>query len=109
MYDLAPPAAKYEEEGQALRALARSEDGLYNAADRSPSRAIRQTALAHRQKRDRYTTTVNLLAQEFKEQAMMREFTLKRLEKEKTHWFQNCKLPRGTSCPEDAVVKGWVM
>lgn len=91
MYDLAPPAAKYEEEGQALRALARSEDGLYNAADRSASRAVRQTASLHRQKRDRYTTHVNLLAQEFKEQATMREFTLKRLEKEKTHWFSNCK------------------
>lgn len=91
MYNLAPPAAKYEEEGQAIRALARSEDGLCNAANRSPSRSTRQTACSHRQKGERYTSFVDVLAQQFKEQTIMRKFTFKRLKKEKWHWFSHSK------------------
>ena len=91
MYDIAPPGSKYDEEGAKLRALSRQEDSKYNAADRSPDRAKRLTATAHRTKRDRYTFFVNLLAQEFKEQTISRQFTIKRLTKERQHWFARCE------------------
>ncbi|TFK73010.1 hypothetical protein BDN72DRAFT_791474, partial [Pluteus cervinus] len=86
-YDLCPPGAKYDEEGAALRALWRQEDSKYVAADRSADRAKRMTAASHRTRRDRYNTYVDLLAKEFKEQTISRAFTLKRIAKEKNHWF----------------------
>jgi THO complex subunit 2 len=90
-YDLTPPGSKYDEEGAALRTLSRSEDSKYIAADRSADRAKRLTAGTHRSKRDRYNVFVNTLAQEFKEQTVSREFTMKRLGREKQHWFAHCE------------------
>jgi THO complex subunit 2 len=90
-YDLAPPASKYDEEGAALRALSRQEDSKYIAADRSSDRTKRQTATAHRARRDRYNLFVNTLAQEFKEQTASRMFTIKRLARERQHWFAHSK------------------
>ncbi|KAG2361997.1 transcription factor/nuclear export subunit protein 2-domain-containing protein [Suillus spraguei] len=87
MYDLAPPAARYDEECAALRTLSRQEDSKYIAADRSPDRTKRLSAGSHRAKRDRYNAFVNTLAQEFKEQTASRVFTMKRLAREKHHWF----------------------
>ncbi|KAI0047273.1 hypothetical protein FA95DRAFT_1664524 [Auriscalpium vulgare] len=115
-YDLSPPAAKYDEEGAALRALSRQEDSKYNAADRSSDRVKRQGAAAHRARRDRYNTYVHTLAQEFKEQTASRMFTIKRLAKEKLHWFahgpkaavlasaiiEHCLQPRSLLSPMDA-------
>jgi len=91
MYDIAPPSSKYDEEGARLRTLSRQEDAKYNAADRSADRAKRSSAAAHRNRRDRYTAFVNILAQEFKEQTVSRQFTIKRLAREKQHWFAHCK------------------
>jgi THO complex subunit 2 len=88
-YDLTPPAAKYDEEGAALRTLSRQEDAKCVAADRSSDRAKRQTAASHRAKRDRYNAYVNALAQEFKEQTISRAFTMKRLARERQHWFSH--------------------
>ncbi|KAG2148090.1 transcription factor/nuclear export subunit protein 2-domain-containing protein [Suillus clintonianus] len=87
MYDLAPPAARYDEECAALRTLSRQEDSKYIAADRSADRTKRLSAGSHRAKRDRYNAFVNTLAQEFKEQTASRVFTMKRLAREKHHWF----------------------
>ncbi|KAG1857214.1 transcription factor/nuclear export subunit protein 2-domain-containing protein [Suillus tomentosus] len=87
MYDLAPPSARYDEECAALRTLSRQEDSKYIAADRSADRTKRLSAGSHRAKRDRYNAFVNTLAQEFKEQAASRVFTMKRLAREKHHWF----------------------
>lgn len=87
MYDLSPPATRYDEEGAALRTLSRQEDAKYISADRSSDRAKRLTASTHRAKRDRCNAFVNTLAQEFKEQTASRVFTLKRLTREKQHWF----------------------
>jgi len=87
MYDLSPPAARYDEEGAALRTLSRQEDAKYISADRSSDRAKRLTASSHRARRDRCNAFVNTLAQEFKEQTASRVFTLKRLAREKQHWF----------------------
>ncbi|EGO01596.1 hypothetical protein SERLA73DRAFT_49063 [Serpula lacrymans var. lacrymans S7.3] len=115
-YDLAPPAARYDEEGAALRTLSRQEDSKYTAADRSADRTKRQMASSHRAKRDRYNTFVNTLAQEFKEQAASRVFTMKRLAREKQHWFahnsraavlasaviEHCIQPRCLLSPMDA-------
>lgn len=86
-YDLAPPAAKYDEECAVLRTLSRQEDSQYIAADRSPDRAKRQAAYTHRDKRNRYNMFVNMLGQELKEQTAARVFTIKRLVREKQHWF----------------------
>lgn len=86
-----PPASKYDEEGAALRALSRQEDSKYIAADRSADRAKRMTASSHRTRRDRYNHYVILLAQEFKEQTISREFTIKRLAREKHNWFAHCE------------------
>ncbi|KAI0254213.1 transcription factor/nuclear export subunit protein 2-domain-containing protein [Lactifluus subvellereus] len=88
-YDLAPPAARYEEEGAVLRSLSRQEDSKYTMADRSSDRTKRQGAQAHRARRDRYAQFAQTLAQELKTQAASRRFTIKRLAKEKTHWFSH--------------------
>ncbi|KAH9938580.1 transcription factor/nuclear export subunit protein 2-domain-containing protein [Fomitopsis serialis] len=89
-YELVPPAARYDEECATLRSLSREEDSLYNAADRSSDRTKRQTAPVHREKRNRYNLYVNILGQELKEQTAVRGFTIKRLAREKQHWFAHC-------------------
>ncbi|OSD04328.1 hypothetical protein PYCCODRAFT_1444038 [Trametes coccinea BRFM310] len=86
-YDLSPPAAKYDEECATLRTLSRQEDSLYIAADRSSDRVKRMTANSHRDKRNRINAIVNALSQELKEQTAARVFTIKRLSREKQHWF----------------------
>ncbi|KAL0063115.1 THO2 plays a role in transcriptional elongation [Marasmius tenuissimus] len=88
-YDLSPPGSRYDEEVATLRTLIRQEDAKYIAADRSADRSRRQSANVHRLRRDRYTTFVDTLTQEFKEQTVSRVFTLKRLSREKQHWFPN--------------------
>ncbi|KAH7888047.1 transcription factor/nuclear export subunit protein 2-domain-containing protein [Phlebopus sp. FC_14] len=92
MYDLAPPASRYDEECAALRTLSRQEDAKYINADRYADRARKLTASSHKAKRDRYNAFGNTLAQEFKEQTASREFTLKRLAREKQHWFAHVEL-----------------
>ena len=91
-YDLIPPGTKYDEEGAKLRALSRQEDSKYIAADRSADRSKRLTASSHRTRRDRYTAFVNVLAKEFKEQTISRAFTIKRLARERQHWFSHCMI-----------------
>lgn len=92
MYDLAPPSTKYDEENNKLRQAARNEDSKYTAADRSTDRNKRLTANGHRTKRDRFNKYSALLIQESKAQAMSRQFTIKRLAREKAHWFAHCRL-----------------
>ncbi|KAF7355034.1 THO complex subunit 2 [Mycena sanguinolenta] len=88
-YDLSPPSAKYDKEVANLRNLSRQEDSAYNSADRSSDRSIRLTASSHRNRRDRYNAFVGTLGQEFKQQTLLRAFTLKRLAREKQHWFSH--------------------
>lgn len=95
-YDLAPPTARYDEEVATLRNLSRQEDALYSAAERSSDRAKRATAPSHRIKRDRYGKFVDILAAEFKDQTVSRSFTIKRLAREKHHWFAESKSPTGS-------------
>lgn len=90
-YDLSPPATRYDEEGSNLRTLSRQEDTKYQNADRSSDRAKRATAAGHRQRRDRYNMFVQKLAKEFKEQTAARAFTMKRLAREKNHWFADSR------------------
>ena len=90
-YDLSPPTSRYEEESNALRALSRHEDGLWLAAERSSDRTKRLEAVKHRQRRERFNTFITLLGQEMKEQTASRSFTIKRLAKEKNHWFSHSK------------------
>jgi THO complex subunit 2 len=93
MYDLAPPTGRYAEEGATLRNLSRQEDSKYIAADRSSDRAKRLTASVHRQRRDKFNSYANLLSEELKDQSASRLFTIKRLTREKLHWFSHgeCK------------------
>ncbi|PIL37228.1 hypothetical protein GSI_00921 [Ganoderma sinense ZZ0214-1] len=86
-YDLSPPAARYDDECTTLRVLSRSEDSKSIIADRSADRAKRMTAVVHRERRNRINNVVTALSQEFKEQAAARAFTIKRLAREKQHWF----------------------
>ncbi|KAK7060210.1 THO2 plays a role in transcriptional elongation [Paramarasmius palmivorus] len=96
-YDLSPPGSKYDEEVANLRTLIASE--------------------SRRPRRDRYTSFVQMLTQEFKEQTISRAFTLKRLAREKQHWFpyglkkpnivldiliEHCIQPRCLLSPMDA-------
>ncbi|KAJ7067990.1 transcription factor/nuclear export subunit protein 2-domain-containing protein [Mycena amicta] len=92
-YDIAPPVSKYEEQNKILKELSAAEDTKYNQADRSPDRSIRITAVAHRHRRDRYNQFLNSLAQEFKQQTLLRAFTIKRLAREKQHWFSHSPKP----------------
>jgi THO complex subunit 2 len=85
-------------------------------ADRSSDRTKRQGAQAHRARRDRYTQFAQTLAQELKTQAASRRYTIKRLAKEKAHWFshgpkaamlasaiiEHCIQPRCLLSPMDA-------
>ncbi|KAF7331994.1 hypothetical protein MKEN_00079700 [Mycena kentingensis (nom. inval.)] len=90
-YDIAPPMAKYEEQTKALRDLSNREDTKYNQADRSADRSIRSTAQAHRLRRDRHNQFLSSLSQEAKQQMTLRAFTIKRLNREKQHWFTHSK------------------
>ncbi len=92
-YDLSPPTSKYEEECNALRSLSRQEDGLYTSADRSSDRAKRATAYTHREKRNRMNGFVIVLLEEMKQQTAARSFTIKRLAREKLHWFAHGVCP----------------
>ena len=78
-----------------MRALSRQEDSKYTMADRSSDRTKRQGAQAHRARRDRYAQFAQTLAQELKTQAASRRYTIKRLAKEKTHWFSH--VPKATA------------
>ncbi|TFY55341.1 hypothetical protein EVG20_g9356 [Dentipellis fragilis] len=115
-YDLSPPASKYDEECAALRTLSRQEDSKYISADRSSDRTRRQGAYVHRSRRDRYNQFVDTLSRELKEQTVSRMYTIKRLNKEKAHWFahstkaamlssaiiEHCIQPRCLLSPMDA-------
>ncbi|KAL0580932.1 THO2 plays a role in transcriptional elongation [Marasmius crinis-equi] len=95
-YDLSPPGSRYDHAVSDLRSEIRKEDSKFNAADRSAD---------------------HTLTQEFKEQTISRAFTLKRLAREKQHWFpygvkkpnalldvliEHCLQPRCLLSPMDA-------
>lgn len=90
-YDLAPPTTQYHEENTSLNTLSRQEMSKINAAESSSDRSKRLTASSHRQRRERYIKFAHVLTEELKEQTASREFTLKRLTREKQHWFAHCK------------------
>ncbi|OSX60384.1 hypothetical protein POSPLADRAFT_1058548 [Postia placenta MAD-698-R-SB12] len=115
-YDLTPPGARYEEELVTLRALAQQEDYQANVSERSMDRTKRQNGIQHRDRRSRYTAFVDMLGREYKEQTIARAFTIKRLAREKQHWFahnpkaavlassfiEHCLQPRCLLSPMDA-------
>lgn len=47
--------------------------------------------MAYRARRDRYNNYVTALTNEYKQQTISREFTIKRLAREKLHWFSHCE------------------
>ncbi|KAG6831879.1 hypothetical protein H0H92_006996 [Tricholoma furcatifolium] len=115
-YDLSPPTSKYDEESASLLLLSRQEESKWRAADHSSDRTKRLTAISHKQRRERYIKTHELLLDELKKQTASRAFTLKRLAREKQHWFshspkagalvgsiiEHCIQPRCLLSPMDA-------
>ncbi|THV05422.1 hypothetical protein K435DRAFT_647314 [Dendrothele bispora CBS 962.96] len=97
-YDLSPPGSKYDDEVAALKQLLRQEEAKCSIAEKSTDRAKRSTAQSHRIRRERYSSYVQTLTQEYKEQTASRQFTLKRLAREKQHWFSHW-YPKGTVYP----------
>lgn len=90
-YELSPPVSRYEEETAFLAQLSREEDAAGAEAERSPDRAKRAKAYLFRERRKRYTHFIDLLRHELKEQTSVRSFTIKRLAKEKQHWFAHSR------------------
>lgn len=90
-FDLSPPSTKYDEESATLRTLSEQEDAKFRAADRSTDRVKRLTASSHRTKRDRYRMYIDLLNKEAKDHLAARQYTLKRLAREKSHWFAHSR------------------
>jgi THO complex subunit 2 len=86
-YDLAPPTSRYNEETKNLANLSRQEDSKAYSAERSADRATRAKASLHRARREQCNAAQTTLNQEFKEQTEMRSFTLRRITREKMHWF----------------------
>ncbi|GJE84409.1 THO complex subunit 2 [Phanerochaete sordida] len=115
-YDLAPPALKYEEETTNLRRMSAEADHAYNAAEKSDSWYERANSYKHRERRNRYNHFIDVLRGELKEQTAARAFTIKRLAREKQHWFahnpkgiplaaaivEHCLHPRALLSPMDA-------
>lgn len=93
-YDLSPPLSKYEEEMASLKSSSRSEDQALSRAEKSSDRITRQQSSTYRQRRDRYNDFAQTLSQEVKDQSLMRAATIRRMSREKQHWFEH--LPKAT-------------
>jgi hypothetical protein len=87
LYDISPPTEQYHQHVQTLRDLSAKEDKEANLAERSADRARRAAALVHKSRRSRYNDFIAALSSELKEQAIARQYTIKRLNREKAHWF----------------------
>ena len=97
-YELSPPTKRYDEEHASLRALQQSEDSLAAAASRSSDRAKRATAGLHRDKSKKIEVVISALRRELKEQTACRSFTIKRLAREKQHWFSHSECSSEVCC-----------
>ena len=82
---------RYEEEFASLRSQARSEDSQASIASHSSDRTKRATVAVHRDKRKRIESVLDKLSRELKDQTASRSFTIKRLAREKQHWFAHSK------------------
>lgn len=71
---------------------------MYNQAEHSKSWHDRATAYKHRDKRNRYNAFIDILRDEFKQQLAARFFTIKRLAREKQHWFAHSMFPSVIQC-----------
>ena len=91
-YDLAPPISRYEEELNNLNSLCRQEEALRHSAERSSDRAKRALGHTHRERARRLRDFVELLTKEMGQHVAAREFSRKRLAREKQHWFAHGKL-----------------
>ncbi len=89
-YDIYYPKERYEETERLLRANSEICHGKYRQAERSVEKAIRQTAVMHRNQRERYLSTASELRTEKEMQEIVYRFTTDaggRLDREKMHWF----------------------
>lgn len=88
-YDISPPTERYHEESSQLRDLSRKENERYNALERSHDKRLRAEALISKEKRERINRVIQELSEEAKVQTTSRMFTIKRLAREKNHWFSH--------------------
>lgn len=81
LYDINPPITRYEQENTRLRMLSKqANDNILAQRDVSSNKA----------RRERINGTLDALAREMREHIIAREFTIKRLQREKQHWFTAC-------------------
>lgn len=78
LYDINPPFSRYDQENTRLRTLSKeANDNILALKDVSTNKA----------KRERLNSTIDSLSREMKNHIVAREFTIKRLQREKSHWF----------------------
>lgn len=89
-YDIHYPKDRYEETERLLRANSEISHSKYRQAERSSEKSIRQTAVSHRNQRERYLSTASDLRSEKEMQEAVYKYTTDdggRLDREKKHWF----------------------
>jgi len=108
LYDINPPMLRYEQENSRLRLLSKqANDNIVAGRDVTINKA----------RREKINSTLDALSKEMREHIITREFTIKRLQREKSHWFasvggdraeiatqvvQQCLQPRALMSPMDA-------
>lgn len=78
LYDINPPFNRYDQENTRLRTLSReANDNILAQKDVS----------LNKQKRERLNSTLDAISKEMRDHIVYREFAIKRLQREKLHWF----------------------
>lgn len=78
LYDISPPFSRYDQENTRLRTLSKeANDNILALKDVSANKA----------RRERLNSTIDSLSKEMRDHIVAREFTIKRLQREKSHWF----------------------
>jgi Transcription factor/nuclear export subunit protein 2 len=78
LYDINPPFSRYDQENTRLRTLSKeANDNILALKDVSANKA----------RRERLNSTIDSLSREMRDHIIAREFTIKRLQREKSHWF----------------------
>lgn len=78
LYDINPPFSRYDQENTRLRTLSKeANDNILVQKEVSVSKV----------RRERLNSTLEALSKEMRDHILYREFTIKRLQREKLYWF----------------------
>ena len=86
-YDLMPPTAKYEEASQSAQRVFNDHILAVKRMERNEKRKFQLLVEKHKMEKDRYQKVVDALSMELREQLAVRAYTIKRIAREKLHWF----------------------